>query len=92
MNDNDDDATIKFITVIAKCKYNIFLCVGVSSTESDGNANSGIDPIGVFFTTNSDDDDDDDDSDSSFDSSDDSFNIDDDDFTSDDFLMHLKLL
>ena len=90
LNDNDDEAIIKFIAVIAKCKYNIFLCIGVSSTESDGNANSGVDPIGVFFTINSDVDKDDDNDDSSLDSSDASFN--DDDVLIDDFLIHLNLL
>ena len=69
----------KFIALIMKCIYNVFLCIGVSSTESDGKANSGIDPIGVFFTFIS--------FDSSFDiddANDDSFNINDDDDDDDD--------
>jgi hypothetical protein len=82
LNVNDDDAIAKLIAVIMKCKYSVVLCIGVSSTESDGKANSGIDPIGVFFTITSDDDDDDnddDDNDDDDDMIDSSFDINDDD-------------
>lgn len=74
MNDSDDDAIARFKAVIIKCVYNTALCVGVSSTESEGNANSGIDPIGVFLVT-TDDDNDDELNESSIDVNDDSFSI-----------------
>jgi len=74
LNVNDDDAIAKLIAVIMKCKYSVVLCIGVSSTESDGKAYSGIDPIGVFFTITSDDDDVDM-IDSSFDVNDDSLKM-----------------